>query len=75
MDLKFNKDVILLKQFKPYSYYLRESLLGNKVEFKCISKKYLPQVYKHYFSINKNKYDYIFFNGKKHINADKLKFQ
>jgi len=76
LEVEVNIELFKLKQFKPYSYFVKEFYDSNKVEFKNIPVVYFAQIYKNYFNMELTDYDLMFYyegNVAKFLN--KLEFE
>lgn len=62
LGIELNIGVFLLKQLKPYSYYVKEHCNAGKVEFKGVPSIYMSQVIKHYFKEKICEYDLYFYH-------------
>lgn len=60
--VELNTEVFYLKQLKPHSFFVKEYLKSNKIEFKAISTLFMPQAYKHYFNLPICDYDLMFYH-------------
>jgi len=62
LGIELNTDVFLLRQLKPFPYYVKEHYCRAKVEFKAVPSIFMPQVVKHYFGEEIEEYDLLFYH-------------